>query len=71
MCLDYRDSFRFWVYCGYSIVFGVRFFLIEGWLSLLFLKCYMWFYREDCMVGKINLLMIGYIFKKVEYDLYL
>lgn len=23
-------------------------------LSLLLLKCYMWSYREDCMVGKIN-----------------
>lgn len=40
-------------------------------LSLLFLKSYMWSYREDCMVGKINLLMIGHIFKKVEYDLHL
>lgn len=40
-------------------------------LSLLFLKSYMWCYREDCMVGKINLLMIGHVFKKVEYDLHL
>lgn len=40
-------------------------------LSLLLLKCYMWSYREDCMVGKINLLMILHIFKKVEYDLHL
>lgn len=70
MCLGYRVSFRFWVYYGYSIVFGVRFFLIEC-LSLLFLKCYMWFCREDCMVGKINLLMDLYVFKKVEYNLYL
>lgn len=71
MCLDYRDSPRSWAHFGYSTVSRVRLLLTEGWLSLLFLKCYMWSYREDCMVGKIILLMIGHIFKKVEYDLHL
>lgn len=40
-------------------------------LSLLLLKCYMWSYREDCMVGKIILLMILQVYIKDEYDLHL
>lgn len=70
MCLGYRVSPRSWAHYGYSTVSGVRLLLTEC-LSLLFLKCYMWSCREDCMVSKINLLMDLHVFKKVEYNLHL